>query len=51
MIARRDDVHRRSARTIMLGRSPRAIALDTWTGRAFVITGGSNTVAVLDGMG
>jgi YVTN family beta-propeller protein len=36
-------------RTITLGRSPRAIALDTRTGRAFVVTGGSNIVAILDG--
>jgi DNA-binding beta-propeller fold protein YncE len=38
-------------RTITLGRSPRAIALDSRTGRAFVVTGGSNTVAILDGTG
>jgi YVTN family beta-propeller protein len=36
-------------RTITLGRSPRAIALDSRTGRAFVVSGGSNTVAILDG--
>jgi YVTN family beta-propeller protein len=38
-------------RTITLGWSPRAIALDTRTGRAFVVTGGSNTVAILDSTG
>ena len=38
-------------RTITLGRSPRAIALDSRTGRAFVVTGGSNTVTILDGTG
>jgi YVTN family beta-propeller protein len=38
-------------RTITLGRSPRAIALDSRTGRAFVVMGGSNTVAILDGTG
>jgi YVTN family beta-propeller protein len=38
-------------RTITLGRSPRAIALDTRTERAFVVAGGSNTVAILDGTG
>jgi YVTN family beta-propeller protein len=38
-------------RTITLGRSPRAIALDTRTERAFVVSGGSNTVAILDGTG
>jgi YVTN family beta-propeller protein len=37
-------------RTITLGRSPRALALDTRTGRAFVVSG-SNTVAILDGTG
>jgi DNA-binding beta-propeller fold protein YncE len=36
-------------RTIALGRSPRAIALDTRTGRAFVVTVGSNTVTIFDG--
>jgi DNA-binding beta-propeller fold protein YncE len=38
-------------RTITLGQSPRAIALDTRTGRAFVVTGGGNTVAILEGTG
>jgi YVTN family beta-propeller protein len=38
-------------RTITLGRSPQAIALDTRTGRAFVVTGSSNTVAILDATG
>jgi DNA-binding beta-propeller fold protein YncE len=38
-------------RTITLGRNPQAIALDTRTRRAFVVTGGSNTVAILDSTG
>src|SRR5690349_730749 len=48
VVARRGAVANPVLRTIAVGQSPAALAVDERTGRAFVVNSGDNTVSVLD---